>query len=74
MGIQYIVNEAGEPVAVVVPIKEWRELLDKLHAAGPERNDTESLLSSPAMKERLLAARQSGERISWEEVKGALGL
>lgn len=74
MSIQYIVNDAGDPVSVVVPIGEWQSLLEKLQDAEPERNDTEYLLSSPAMRERLLAAMKSTERRSWEEVKDALGL
>ena len=30
MGIQYIVDESGEPTAVVVPIKEWERLLEEV--------------------------------------------
>lgn len=74
MSIQYIVNDAGDPVSVVVPIGEWQTLMERLQEVEPERNDTEYLLSNPAMKERLLAAMQSTERMSWDEVKDALGL
>mgnify|MGYP006304628767 CR=1 FL=1 len=33
MGIQYIVNESGDPTAVVVPIDEWRRLLEEVQDA-----------------------------------------
>lgn len=64
----------ADPVSVVVPIDEWRELVERVHVQEPERGDTEGLLGNPAMKERLLAALNSQERIPWEEVKDALGL
>ncbi len=39
-----------------------------------EPDETGYLLSNPAMKERLLAAVSSGERMDWEEVRIRLGL
>lgn len=39
-----------------------------------EPDETDYLLSNPAMKERLLAALNSAERMDWEEVKTRLGL
>ena len=59
-GIQVVSNEAGEPTAVLVPIDLWREI-------SSER-ETAYLLSSEAMKKRLLEARASKERIPFETV------
>ncbi|MCC6539981.1 MAG: prevent-host-death protein [Bryobacterales bacterium] len=59
-GIQVVSNEAGEPTAVLVPIDLWREI-------SSER-ETAYLLSSEAMKKRLLEARASQERIPFETV------
>jgi hypothetical protein len=39
-----------------------------------ERNDTEYLLSSEKMRERLLAARESSEGIPFEVVREELGI
>jgi hypothetical protein len=39
-----------------------------------ETDETGYLLSNPAMNERLLAAMNSAERMSWEEVNNALML
>lgn len=33
IGIQYIVNESGDPTAVVVPIDEWNRLLEEVQDA-----------------------------------------
>lgn len=65
-GIQVVSNEAGEPTAVLVPIDLWREI-------SSER-ETAYLLSSETMKQRLLAARASKERIPLETVVEKFGL
>lgn len=39
-----------------------------------EPDETDYLLSNPAMKERLLAAMASDKRMDWEEVKTRLGM
>jgi PHD/YefM family antitoxin component YafN of YafNO toxin-antitoxin module len=47
--VQYVVDAEGNPTAVLVPIDLWREI-------SSER-ETAHLLRSPAMRVRLLAAR-----------------
>jgi PHD/YefM family antitoxin component YafN of YafNO toxin-antitoxin module len=74
MDIKYIVDDSGNPTAVVIPIEEWNSLLDKIYETEPERNDTEYLLTSPAMKKRLLEARSRKGGMTWEEVRDALGI
>lgn len=64
--IQYVSDEEGRPTAVLVPIDLWREL-----AAEKE---TAYLLSSEAMRRRLLTARERTERISFEEARAELGV
>lgn len=74
MTIQYVFDDAGRETAVLIPIQEWRTILDRLKGSAPERDDTEHLLSNPVMRERLLGSLESGDRMTWEEVRGALGL
>ena len=73
-GVQYIVDESGDPTAVIVPIDDWVKLLDKVYEYEPERNDTEYLLRSSIMKKRWIEARRRKSGKSWEEVQDALGL
>jgi len=51
---QYIVDQKGQKVAVVVPLEEYEELLEDLHdlAVVAERRD-EPMSSFEEMKERL---------------------
>ena len=58
--IQIVSNENGEPTAVIVPIEMWREI--------ESERETRYLLSSEAMKNRILDARSRGEGI--EVVEG----
>jgi len=74
MGIQYIVDESGEPTAVVVPIKEWERLLEEVRKSEPERNDTKYLLQSETMRKRILEAKERTGGKTWEEVQDALGI
>ena len=74
MSIQYVTDEQGTPVAVQVPIAEWDALLAKVRALEPERGDTEYLLGSPAMRERLMASMKSEDHVPWEAVRDALGI
>jgi PHD/YefM family antitoxin component YafN of YafNO toxin-antitoxin module len=74
MSIQYIVNESGDPTAVVVPIDEWHRLLEEVQMAEPERDDTTYLLQSEAMRKRLLEAKERSGGKTWEEVQDALGI
>ena len=64
--IQYVSDEQGNAVAVIVPIELWREI-----AAARE---TAYLLSSATMKRRLLEARQRQDGIVFEEACEKLGI
>ncbi|MEW6262172.1 MAG: hypothetical protein AB1641_03760 [Thermodesulfobacteriota bacterium] len=73
----YVYDEDGRQTAVIVPAELWNSILKKLgkeieaELAGDE---TAYLLSSPAMKARLLEAMTSNDVLPWEEVKNELGL
>ncbi len=52
--VQYIVNEKGEKVAIIIPIEEFEELLEDLHdiAVVAKRRD-EPTVSFDELKKRL---------------------
>lgn len=64
--IQYISDEDGNTTAVIVPIEIWREIASE--------RETAYLLSSEAMKRRLLEARQRQDGIPFDEVRKKLGI
>jgi len=64
--IQIVSNEAGEPTAVIVPIELWREI--------ESERETAFLLKSDAMRQRLGAAQQRQEGLSFEAVVEKLGI
>ena len=64
--IQVESNEAGEETAVLVPIELWKEIASE--------RETAHLLNSETMKERLLAAAQRRQGISFDDVVAKLGL
>jgi PHD/YefM family antitoxin component YafN of YafNO toxin-antitoxin module len=64
--VQYVSDAQGNNVAVIVPIKLWQKLTT--------RDDTDYLLSSEAMKERLLTAKNRQTGISLEEACERLGI
>jgi PHD/YefM family antitoxin component YafN of YafNO toxin-antitoxin module len=64
--IQYVSDEQGNAVAVIVPIELWREI-------AAER-ETAYLLRSETMKRRLLEARQRQGGIAFEEACEKLGI
>ncbi len=64
--VQYVSDAEGNNVAVIVPIKLWQELTQK--------DDTDYLLSSETMKERLLTAKNRQTGISLEEACEKLGI
>ena len=64
--IQYVSDDQGNAVAVIVPIELWREI-------AAER-ETAYLLSSATMKRRLLEARQRQDGIAFEEACEKLGI
>lgn len=64
--IQYVANESGEPIAVIVPILLWREI--------ESERETAYLLRSETMKRRLLNAREHQQGLSLHEAIEKLGV
>ena len=54
--IQYVSDADGKPVGVIVPINLWREI--------ESERETAYLLNSPAMKQRLLDAKERQDGLS----------
>jgi PHD/YefM family antitoxin component YafN of YafNO toxin-antitoxin module len=66
LDLQYISDEEGNPTGVIVPIDLWREIASE--------RETAYLLSSEAMKRRLLEARERQGGIPFDEVRKKLGV
>jgi len=64
--IQYVSDEQGNAVAVIVPIELWREIASE--------RETAYLLRSETMKRRLLEARQRQDHVAFEEACEKLGI
>ncbi|MGH9902373.1 MAG: prevent-host-death protein [Pyrinomonadaceae bacterium] len=64
--IQYVSDESGNPVGVIVPIERWREI--------ESERDTAYLLKSEIMKRRLLEAKERQEGIPFAEACEKLGI
>lgn len=64
--IQYISDESGNPVGVIVPIELWREI--------ESEKETAYLLTSENMKRRLLEAKERTDGISFKEACEKLGV
>ena len=64
--IQYVSDEHGQSVAVIVPIELWREIQSE--------RETAYLLKSENMKQRLLEAKDRQDGISFEEACEKLGI
>jgi hypothetical protein len=64
--LQYLADERGDITAVVVPIAAWREIAAEL--------ETQHLLRSPAMRERLLAALGREGGYALDEVLARIGV
>ena len=64
--IQIVSNENGEATAVIVPIGMWREI--------ESERETQYLLSSEAMKNRILEARARNQGIEVERALAELGI
>ena len=64
--LQYISDEKGDRIAVIVPIEVWEELTGK--------DETSYLLQSETMRKRLLAAKNRQTGISLEEACEKLGI
>jgi hypothetical protein len=64
--IQYISDESGNTVGVIVPIELWREI--------EAEKETAYLLKSEKMKQRLLEAKDRQGGIPIEEAREKLGI
>jgi PHD/YefM family antitoxin component YafN of YafNO toxin-antitoxin module len=64
--IQFVSNDRGEQTAVIVPIALWREI--------ESERETAYLLSSKAMKRRLLQAKERQQGITLESAIEKLGI
>ena len=63
--VQYVSNEDGQAVGVIVPIDLWREI--------ESERETAYLLNSETMKKRLLEAKERTGGISLEDARAQLG-
>jgi hypothetical protein len=57
--IQFVSDETGQPVSVIVPIELWREI--------ESERETAHLLRSAKMKKRLPRAKRREDGIPFEE-------
>lgn len=64
--IQYVSDESGNPVGVIVPIELWREI--------ESEQETAYLLKSENMKRRILEAKERQDGISLEKTCEKLGI
>ncbi|HEX8491611.1 MAG TPA: hypothetical protein VF658_02105 [Pyrinomonadaceae bacterium] len=64
--IQYVSDENGNPIGVIVPIELWREI--------ESEKETAYLLKSESMKRRLLEAKDRQDGIPFEEALEKLGI
>jgi PHD/YefM family antitoxin component YafN of YafNO toxin-antitoxin module len=64
--VQYVSDEEGRPVGVIVPIELWREI--------EAERETAYLVKSEAMKKRLLEAKNRAGGISLEDARAQLGI
>jgi PHD/YefM family antitoxin component YafN of YafNO toxin-antitoxin module len=64
--IQYVSDDSGNAVAVLVPIDLWREI--------ESERETAYLLNSPLMKNRLLEAKARTGGVSLDDARKKLGI
>jgi hypothetical protein len=64
--VQYISDDQGEVTGVILPIQLWKDILGEL--------ETQHLLKSDTMRQRLLAAKQRAGGIAFEAALANLGL
>jgi antitoxin YefM len=64
--LQYISDDHGNAVAVIVPIEVWREI--------ESERETAYLLKSDAMRKRLLESKIRVGGVSLDEVRTKLGI
>ena len=64
--IQYVSDQDGKPVGVIVPIELWREI--------ESERETAYLLKSETMRQRLAEAKNREEGISIRDARARLGI
>ena len=64
--VQYVSDEIGNTISVIVPIELWREI--------ESEKETAYLLKSEKMKRRILEAKNRKIGLSFEEVNEKLGI
>ena len=64
--IQYVSDDNGNAIAVIVPIDVWREI--------ESERETAYLLKSPAMQQRLVEAKNRIGGVSLDDVRQKLGI
>lgn len=64
--VQYVSDEEGQAVSVIVPIELWREIASE--------RETAYLLQSETMKQRLLEAKERTGGVSLDEARAQLGI
>jgi antitoxin YefM len=64
--LQFVSDESGNAIAVIVPIDIWREI--------ESERETAYLLNSDAMRRRLLEAKSRTGGVSLDEVRQKLGI
>lgn len=64
--VQYVSDDDGKEIAVIVPIDLWREI--------ESERETAYLLKSEAMKKRLLEAKDRMGGISLDDARKKLGI
>ncbi|MDQ1637493.1 MAG: hypothetical protein QOF62_832 [Pyrinomonadaceae bacterium] len=64
--IQYVSDETGKPISVIVPIELWREI--------ESEKETAYLLKSENMRRRLSEAKDRQTGIPFEEALEKLGI
>ena len=69
--IHYVSDSEGKAISVIVPIELWQEIQRGLRQPHDE---TDYLLASETMKQRLLEAKGRSEGISLEDARARLGI
>jgi hypothetical protein len=64
--VQYISDDQGEVTGVILPIQLWRDIVSEL--------ETQHLMKSDAMWQRLIEAKRRNEGIPFDTAVNQLGL
>ncbi len=64
--VQYVSDDSGNAIAVIVPIEVWREI--------ESERETAYLLNSDAMRKRLLEAKDRIGGVTLDEARQKLGI